>query len=330
MINVGVVGATGIVGDIFLELLEERGFPIGELRLFASEQSAGKEIKFKNKGIALQVLQEGCFDDLNLVFFSSGDDISLEWGPKAVAAGAFAVDNSAAFRMDSKTALVVPEINSQLLPNKDQPVLIANPNCSTIQLVVALNALKKFGLESVNVASYQAASGAGKAAISELKVQMRQALDDQPIEHKEFSAPLAMNCIPQIGSIKEDGFCTEEKKIILETKKILDLAKLMVSAQTVRIPTLVGHAEAVWVKLDQDVSREQIVAAFAEQDGLEFSDENYPMVADCKNKNPVFVGRLRKDIDQPNVWLFWVVADNLRKGAALNGIQIAERIFDLS
>lgn len=335
-INVGVVGATGVVGETFLNLIEEREFPAGEIRLFASESSLGKTRKCLDREIPLQVLKDGCFDGLDLVFFSSGDDISKEWAPKAKAAGAFAVDNSAAFRMNDDFPLVVPEVNGDLLPKPGAPTIIANPNCSTIQLVVALSPLsQRFGLRNVRVASYQSVSGAGRDGIEELFQTTRLALEAEEItSSKIFPQPIAFNTIPQIGKIGEDGFCTEETKIMNETCKILRLPKLPVSAFTVRVPTMNAHAEAVWVTLDKQVSLSEIENALSTAPGIVFSrpDQSpaYPTQKTVSGQDPVFVGRLHRDRNDPFTWLMWVVSDNLRKGAALNGIQIAERIFDLN
>lgn len=332
-VNVGVVGATGMVGEIFLQLLEQRDFPVGKLRLYASENSEGQTLEFQDQKITLETLKPGCFDGLDLVFFSSGDPISKEWAPQAVASGAFAVDNSAAFRMDPKTPLVVPEINAHLIPDKASPSIIANPNCSTIQLVVALAPLaKKFGLEKVTVSSYQAVSGAGKAARDELLEQITDLLDNQEEIYAEaFPHPIAFNAIPQIGSFDDEGFSSEEKKIMNETKKILGLPDLKVSAFTVRIPTMNGHCESVWVKFKKEATRAQVLSALESAEGVVVQDDPkesvYPTVMDITGTDPVYVGRIHKDISEDNTWIMWVVADNLRKGAALNGIQIAEKIF---
>ena len=339
-INVGVVGATGAVGEVFLELLEERDFPVGELRLFASEQSSGRSLKCKGAEYPVSGLSEGCFDGLDLVFFSSGDEISLEWAPKAVKSGAMAVDNSASFRMNSDFPLVVPEVNGDLLPKRGSPTIIANPNCSTIQLVVALAPLaKRFGLENVRVASYQSVSGAGRAGIEELFSSTRASLEGDEIETSStFPAPIAFNCVPQIGRFDDDGFCTEEVKIMNETRKILRLPNLPVSAFTVRVPTLNGHAEAVWATLaKENLSRAEIESAFESADGISLTSAKspakgpaYPTQRLASGRDPVYVGRVHRDRYDSRTWLMWVVADNLRKGAALNGIQIAERIFDLN
>jgi len=236
-INIGVVGATGVVGETFLELLDERNFPLGQLRLFASENSKGKALQCQGQDRPVEALHADCFRGLDLVFFSSGDDISLEWAPRAVAQGAFAVDNSAAFRMQDAYPLVVPEVNGDLLPKVKagqtaEPIIIANPNCSTIQLVVALQPLlKKFGLKTVRVASYQSVSGAGRAGIEELLSTTRIALEGEDIKTSEtFPQPVTFNCVPQIGRFNDDGFCTEELKIMSETRKILRQTSLPISA----------------------------------------------------------------------------------------------------
>jgi aspartate-semialdehyde dehydrogenase len=347
-IHVGVVGATGVVGETFLNLIEERNFPAGEIRLFASENSLGQKRVCLDREIAIQTLQEGCFDGLDLVFFSSGDPISKEWAPKAMKAGAIAVDNSAAFRMDPAFPLVVPEVNGDLLPKRGQknyqPTIIANPNCSTIQLVVALAPIaKKYGLQAVRVASYQSVSGAGRDGIEELLSSTRIALEGEEIENsKFFPAPIPFNCVPQIGGFGEDGFCTEETKIMNETCKILRLPKLPVSAFTVRVPTLNSHAEVAWVTLEKsDVTPNDMASCLSSAPGIKLMDINkgaagaadkspaYPTQKMVSGQDPVYVGRVHRDRNDPATWLMWIVSDNLRKGAALNGIQIAEHIFDI-
>lgn len=332
-LKVGVVGATGMVGQTFMNILEERKFPLSELRPFASEASLGKKIHVQNQDWTVQVLKPGCFDGLDLVFFSSGDEISKEWAPEAAKAGAFAIDNSAAFRMDPSNHLIVPEVNGKLVDSKSKPQVIANPNCSTIQLVVALKPLSdKFGLEEVRVSSYQAVSGAGIAGYDEL---LGQTVDYKNPEPKvtTFPHPILFNAIPQIGSFDSDGFCSEEVKIMKETRKILNLPKLKVSAFTVRIPALNAHSEAVWVTLQKNVSREEVLQALREAPGIIVQDDPsksiYPTARDVSGLDPVYVGRVHRDPENPLMWLMWVVSDNIRKGAALNGIQIAEHIFDI-
>lgn len=343
LINIGVVGATGVVGETFLNLIEQRDFPAGEIRLFASENSQGQTRQCFSRHLPVRVLTEGCFDGLDLVFFSSGDDISRDWAPKAVKAGAFAVDNSAAFRLRDEFALVVPEVNGDLLPTVkagtrpgSSATIIANPNCSTIQLVVALSPLaKRFGLKAVRIASYQSVSGAGRNGIEELFNQTRQALEGEDVaKGPTFPAPIAFNCIPQIGSFGADGFCSEETKIMRETCKILRLPNLPVSAFTVRVPTMNAHAEAVWATLNEDhASKIEIEDTLATAPGIELitsgEGPGYPTQLIASGRDPVYVGRIHRDLHDAGTWLMWVVSDNLRKGAALNGIQIAERIFDI-
>ncbi|MGE5086067.1 MAG: aspartate-semialdehyde dehydrogenase [Bacillota bacterium] len=329
-LKVGVVGATGMVGQTFMKLLEERQFPIAELRPFASENSLGKKIELQGQSWSCQVLKDGCFDGLDLVFFSSGDDVSAEWAPKAVQAGAFAVDNSAAFRMDPNTVLVVPEVNGNLVNKDSKPQIIANPNCSTIQLVVALKPLlDKFGLEEVRVSTYQAVSGAGQGGYDELMEQTAHHTNDH--QPKTFPHTILFNCIPQIGSFNDQGFCSEEVKIMKETRKILNQPQLKVSAFTVRIPALNAHSESVWVTLKKETTREQIVAAMEGFEGIVLQDDpkksQYPLARDVSGKDPVYVGRIHRDPEDAKLWMMWVVSDNIRKGAALNGIQIAEKIF---
>ncbi|MCB0393339.1 MAG: aspartate-semialdehyde dehydrogenase [Bdellovibrionales bacterium] len=335
LLSIGVVGATGMVGTEFLKILEQRKFPIGDLKLFASESSKGSFLNFRGKKYEIETLRSGCFSGLDLVFFSSGDNISAEWAPKAVQEGAFAVDNSAAFRMNPEVALVVPEVNGHLLEQMSEPTIIANPNCSTIQLVVALNPLKnKFGISHVRVASYQSVSGAGKAAVDELTQQTVAKLNHQEFKNEVFPHPIAFNNIPQIGSFGSDGFCSEEVKIRKETKKILEDQDIKVSAFTVRTPTLNGHSEAVWVTLNAETSKEHIHNALKSGAGIHLIDDptqsQYPLTAMASGTDPVYVGRVHADPDDKKTWLMWVVSDNIRKGAALNGIQIAEMLFKLS
>lgn len=336
-LNVGVVGATGMVGEAFMDILSRHHFPLKSLRPFASDKSIGQKVKACGREWTVEGLKPGCFKGLDLVFFSSGDDISREWGPQAVKEGAFAVDNSAAFRASPDHLLVVPEVNGHLLPRagKDQPSLIANPNCSTIQLVVALHALRKFELADVRVASYQSVSGAGKAGRDELLTQVAEFVAGRPEPAPAtFAHPIAFNVIPHIGGFNEQGYCSEEMKIMTETRKIMDLPNLPVSAFTVRVPSLNSHSEAVWVTFAQNPSREEVVAALRNGQGLQYMEQNqaadYPTARDASGKEPVFVGRLHQDLNNSRTWLMWVVADNILKGAALNGLQIAKQIFAIS
>lgn len=263
-LKVGLVGATGVVGETFINLLEEYAQPIAEFRPFASQNSVGLKIELAGKEWPVEVLHPDCFHGLDMVFFSSGDDISKQWAPECVRSGAFAIDNSNAFRMNSEVSLVVPEVNGHLINSKSAPQIIANPNCSTIQLVVALKPLlDQFGLEDVTVATYQAVSGAGLPGYDELLFQTQnfQQMDHEP---KAFTKQILFNCIPQIGSFTEDGFSTEETKIMNETCKILNLPDLKVSAFSVRIPALNSHSEAVWVTLKNLTTKQKVIEAMTQ------------------------------------------------------------------
>lgn len=326
-LKVGLVGATGVVGETFINILEEYAQPIAELRPFASQKSLGIKIELAGQSWPVQVLKPGCFDGLDMVFFSSGDDISKEWAPRAVQAGAFAIDNSNAFRMEKDILLMVPEVNGHLLSSASKPQLIANPNCSTVQLVVALKPLlDHFGIEDVTVATYQAVSGAGLPGYEEL---LHQTQNFQEVDHtpKTFPKQILFNCIPQIGGFSADGFCSEETKIMNETVKILGDPSLRVSAFTVRIPALNSHSEAVWVTLKKEVTKDELIAAMGSFEGLAIFTEDYPTALEISGEEPVFVGRIHQDVHNKKRWLMWVVSDNLKKGAALNGLQIAETIF---
>lgn len=353
--KIGVVGATGAVGLEFLRLLADRKFPVEDIRLFASERSIGHVMHFKNVDQKLEDLVEGCFQGLDLVFFSAGNEVSERWAPQAVREGAFAVDNSSAFRMNDRVALIVPEVNGFLLKEMKSPCLIANPNCSTIQLVVVLGPLQRaFGLDSVKVASYQAVSGAGLAGVDEFKNQAQLYCENLPSisvdatvikkrgfqamtsfsNHAQptvFSRAIFSNCIPQIGNFEGDGFCTEEHKIMNETQKILGQRTLAISAAVVRVPVLNAHSEMVWVTLPKQVDKKEIIGVLKGAHGLTVREhpEEFPTALECSGHDPVFVGRIHQEIHCPKTWLMWIVADNLRKGAALNGIQIAEQLFDI-
>ncbi|MFZ3228791.1 MAG: aspartate-semialdehyde dehydrogenase [Pseudobdellovibrio sp.] len=326
-LKIGLVGATGIVGETFINLLEEYAFEISELRPFASEKSVGQKIEAAAKAWTVQTLKPNCFDGLDMVFFSSGDDISKEWAPLAVKAGAFAIDNSNAYRMNPEVHLVVPEVNGHLISEKSKPQIIANPNCSTIQLVVALKPLAdSFGISDVVVSTYQAVSGAGIPGYDELleQTQNYQQMDHEPVA---FTKQILFNCIPQIGSFGEDGFSSEETKIMTESLKILNLPKLSISAFAVRIPALNSHSEAVWVTLEKEITKSDFINALGTFEGLAVLDDDYPTALEVSGEEPVFVGRIHQDKANKKRWLMWVVSDNLKKGAALNGLQIAERLF---
>lgn len=326
-LKVGLVGATGVVGETFINILEQYEQPIDELRPFASQNSLGLNIELAGKQWPVQILKPNCFDGLDLVFFSSGDDISNEWAPQAVRSGAFAIDNSNAFRMNTEVQLLVPEVNGQLVNSQSKPQIIANPNCSTIQLVVVLKPLlDNFGIEEVTVSTYQAVSGAGLPGYEELLNQTKNyhQADHEP---KAFSKQILFNCIPQIGSFGSDGFSTEETKIMNESVKILSAPDLKVSAFTVRVPALNSHSEAVWVTLKKEVTKEEVVSALKNFKGLTVLDQDFPTALEVSGEEPVFVGRVHQDRHNKKRWLMWVVSDNLKKGAALNGLQIVEHIY---
>jgi aspartate-semialdehyde dehydrogenase len=326
-LKIGLVGATGVVGETFINILEEYAQPIAEFRPFASQNSLGSKLELAGKQWAVQVLKPNCFDGLDMVFFSSGDDISKEWAPQAVRSGAFAIDNSNAFRMNPEVSLIVPEVNGHLVTPTSKPQIIANPNCSTIQLVVALKPLlDQFGLEDVTVSTYQAVSGAGLPGYEELlhQTQNYQQMDHTP---KAFSKQILFNCIPQIGSFGDDGFSTEETKIMNESVKILETPDLKISAMAVRVPALNSHSEAVWVTLKKETTKQELINAMGNFEGLAILDEDFPTALEVSGEEPVFVGRIHQDRHHKKRWLMWIVSDNLKKGAALNGLQIAEHIF---
>jgi len=320
--RVGLVGSTGLVGQTILKVLTERKFPVTSLKPFASEASKGKKLSFQNKDYTIETLNDESIKNLDIVFIATGEDISEVWTPKLAAAGTYVIDNSSAFRLYPEVPLVCPEINGSDI-TKEQKIY-ANPNCSTIQLVVMLGALKKAGnIKDIVVASYQAVSGAGTAALEELKDQSA----DQSTPPSAFPTNIAFNCIPQIGGFDSLGFTSEEQKIMKETKKILDLSGASVSAQTVRVPVENAHAESVWVTFEKPVSKKEVMKALNDQEGLNVKSEGYDTQIEVSGKDEVFVSRIRQDIDNPNRWLFWVLADNIRKGAATNAVQIAEKIL---
>ncbi len=340
--KIAIVGATGLVGRSFLRLLSERNFLVSELKLFASKKNEGKIITFCSQTLTLQCLKPDCFKGLDVVFFSSGDEISREWAGEALRSKALVVDNSASFRMKEDVPLIVPEINASAMKmKKPEAKIVANPNCSTIQLTLALYPIKQaFGLRSVHVSSYQALSGAGGEALNHLKNDSLDLLKNA--EHGDFHSEdlsvsqyphasknsHAFTCIPQIGSINEEGFSTEELKIMRETKKILELPNLKITATAVRVPVFNSHCEAITFSLEKPTNREKILEALSGQKGLQIVSEPsnlHSRFAD--GKDDVYVGRIREVPEgQGRDWMMWIVADNLRKGAALNSLQILETL----
>lgn len=327
---VAIVGASGEVGRSMIETLERYPIPVSSLRLLASKRSAGKTLLFKNEPIVIEELTEDSFEGIDLAFFSAGGSVSLKYAPIAVSKGAVVIDNTSAFRMDPTIPLVVPEVNAHVL-SKDTR-LIANPNCSTIQLVVALKPLMEtYGIESVNVSTYQAISGAGAKALYEYEQELSdESYEPQilPTRSDEIYYQIAHNVIPQIDVFLSSGYTKEEIKMINETQKILDDYELKVNATCVRVPVRYGHSVSTTVKLKKTVkNREEIIEVFKQSPDIILRDnilhQEYPMPSYLAHRDEVFVGRVRKDLFEENVVHFWVVADNILKGAALNSVQIA-------
>ena len=322
--TVAVVGATGLVGRKMVELLEQRSFPVRSLRLLSSARGAGSQIAYRGRLIEVQEVSEAAFTGVDIALFSAGGTASREWAPVAVEQGAVVVDNSSAWRMIDGVPLIVPEVNPAALPDT-APRIIANPNCSTIQLVVALRPLQQqYGLKRVSVATYQAVSGAGKKGVVQLEGERAGTVDHARI----FPHRIDGNALPQIADFAEDGFTLEEHKMMHETRKIPDLPQLPVAATCVRIPVRDSHSEAVQVELQRAGDIASIRELLATAPGIVLQDEpgssRYPLAADVSGSDEVYVGRLRVDPSVENGIMMWIVADNVRKGAATNAVQIAE------
>jgi len=325
--NVAVVGATGAVGTEMIKTLEQRKFPVKTLVPLASSRSAGKKVKFNGKDIEIQELTANSFKDIDFALFSAGASISKEFCPHAVKAGAVCIDNTSYFRMEKDVPLVVPEVNPQDI--KWHKGIIANPNCSTIQMVVALkpihDALK---IKRIVVSTYQAVSGAGAQAIEELKEQARTVLAGGKVKPVKFVHQIAFNVIPQIDVFLDNGYTKEEMKMVNETKKIMGDDNIQVTATTVRVPVLNSHSECVNIETEKSISVEELKKLLANAPGITVKDDIqnkvYPLPFDVSGEDNVFVGRIRKDESIKNGYNIWIVSDNLRKGAALNAVQIAE------
>uniref|UniRef100_UPI00402841DB aspartate-semialdehyde dehydrogenase n=1 Tax=Alloprevotella sp. TaxID=1872471 RepID=UPI00402841DB len=326
--NVAIVGASGAVGQEFLRVLAERDFPIDNLLLFGSQRSAGKTYTFKGKEYTVQLLRHGDdFKGVDIAFTSAGAGVSKEYAEDITKFGAVMIDNSSAFRMDEDVPLVVPECNAEDALTRPRGI-IANPNCTTIMMVVALKAFEKLShIKRVHVSSYQAASGAGQAAMDELYEQYRQVLAGEPVTVKKFAYQLAFNVIPQIDVFQDNGYTKEEMKMYNETKKIMH-SDVETSAMCVRVPSLRSHSESIWIETERPISVEEAREAIKNGEGLVLMDEpekkEYPMPLFLAGKDDVYVGRIRKDLANPNGLTFWIVSDQIRKGAALNAVQIAE------
>lgn len=338
--NVAIVGVTGVVGEKLIHLLEGAAIEINELRVLASARSKGKKVLFKGKELTVQETTDSAFTGIDIAFFSAGGAITQKYHQAARDAGALVIDNTSAFRMDPETPLVVPEVNPEALQNHTH--LIANPNCSTIQMVVALKPIEAaFGLNRVIVSTYQAVSGAGLHALEELETQTKAILSgEEPVanilpsggDKKHY--PIAFNAIPQIDLFSEDGYTFEEWKMMNETKKIMGLPNLKIAATCVRIPVMSGHSESIYLEVEQaDVTVEDIRKVLSQAPGVILQDnpstQTYPMVTTATNEKETFVGRVRRDVDNPKGFHMWVVSDNLVKGAAWNSIQIAEKMIEM-
>ena len=328
--NVAVVGATGAVGEEMFKILKERNFPVRNLRAFASTRSEGKVINFKGEKIKVENLATASLENIDIALFSAGASVSREFSPKFAKKGAVVVDNSSAFRMDEKVPLVVPEVNPHAV--EKHKGIIANPNCSTIQLVVAINPIhKRAKIKRMVISTFQSVSGTGKEAISELKNQTNDYLQGREIKKNVYPHQIAFNLLPHIGSFLPSGYTEEEMKLVNETRKIMEDNSINVTATCVRVPVFVSHSESVTLEMEKDLSVEEAREILSAAPGVIVEDKPeksiYPLPINAQGKDEVFVGRIRKDESAPNSINMWIVADNLRKGAALNTIQIAELLI---
>ncbi len=328
--DVAVVGATGAVGETMLSILAERKFPVGEVYALASSRSAGKKVEFGDRMITVQDLADFDFSRVQIGLFSAGASISQEYAPKAAAAGCVVIDNTSQFRYDDDIPLVVPEVNPHAIAGYSTRGIIANPNCSTIQMLVALKPIRDaVGIERINVATYQAVSGTGKEAIEELAGQTASLLNGKPVKAEVYPKQIAFNVLPHIDVFMDNGYTKEEMKMVWETRKIFEDDSIMVNPTAVRVPVFYGHSEAVHIETISKISAEEARELLAKTDGVvvldQRNDGGYPTaVTEGANNDPVYVGRIREDISHERGLDMWVVADNVRKGAALNSVQIAE------
>ena len=328
--DVAVVGATGAVGETMLEILEQRDFPAGQVYPLASARSAGKKIPFRGTHLTVQDLDGFDFSQVRIGLFSAGAAISAKYAPLAAAAGCVVIDNTSQFRYDDEIPLVVPEVNPQAIGDYTRHGIIANPNCSTIQMLVALKPIHDAaGIERINVCTYQAVSGTGKEAIEELATQTAALLNGKPVQAQVYPKQIAFNALPHIDVFQDNGYTKEEMKRVWETRKIMGDEAIQVNPTAVRIPVFYGHSEAVHIETRDKLTADQARTLLEQAPGVEIMDEHgdggYPTaVTEAATHDPVYVGRIREDISHPRGLDLWVVADNVRKGAALNSIQIAE------
>jgi aspartate-semialdehyde dehydrogenase len=327
--NVGLAGATGAVGNQMITCLEESNFPVREIKLLASSRSVGRELSFKGVAVNVEELKEDSFKGLDIALFSAGGGTSKHFAPYAAKDGCVVIDNSSAWRMDPEVPLVVPEVNPHAVAGYTRKGIIANPNCSTIQMVVALNPIhKKYGIKRVVVSTYQAVSGTGKKAIDELFDQTRAMMNFLEPKAEIYPHRIAFNCLPHIDAFQENGYTKEEIKMVNETRKILEDDAIRVTATTVRVPVFYGHSESVNVETDKPIDAEEVKALLKEAPGIAVVDDPsnnvYPLPIDAAGEDLTYVGRIRNDESIQNGINMWVVADNIRKGAATNAVQIAE------
>lgn len=329
-IDVAVVGATGAVGETMVSILEQRNFPVRQLYPLASSRSAGSRIQFRGKNVTVEDLDSFDFSKVQIGLFSAGGAVSADYAPKAAAAGCVVVDNTSHFRYDDDIPLVVPECNAHAIADYKNRGIIANPNCSTIQMLVALKPIyDAVGIERINVATYQAVSGTGKEAIEELASQTTNLLNLKEIKTEVYPKQIAFNALPHIDVFQENGYTKEEMKMVWETKKIFEDAAILVNPTAVRIPVFYGHSEAVHIETREKITADRARELLASAPGIEVMDRQEPggyptAVTEGAGHDPVYVGRIREDISHPHGLNLWVVADNVRKGAALNSVQIAE------
>jgi aspartate-semialdehyde dehydrogenase len=327
--NIAVAGATGMVGKEILSILKERKFPVGELKLLASERSAGEKVEFDGGKYVVRLLSEETFEGVDIALFSPGASVSAKYAPIAAKAGAVVIDNTSHFRMDPEVPLVVPEVNPDAVGDYINKNIIANPNCSTIQMVVALKPIHDmFKIKRVVVSTYQSVSGSGREAMDELSGQVQQIFSLKGVEMKVYPHQIAFNCLPHIDSFLENGYTKEEMKMVDETKKILDDDSIKITATTVRVPVFVSHSESVNIETVKPIDPDEVRELLASTTGIKVIDNpeknEYPLALDAAETDEVYVGRIRRDDTVDNGINMWVVADNLRKGAALNAVQIAE------
>jgi aspartate-semialdehyde dehydrogenase len=332
--DVAVVGATGAVGETMVSILEQRDFPVGNLYLLASERSAGSKVQFKGKYITVENLADFDFSKAQIGLFSAGGSISKEYAPKAAEAGCVVIDNTSEFRLDDDIPLVVPEVNPHAIADYKHRNIIANPNCSTIQMLVALKPIyDAVGITRINVATYQAVSGTGKEAIEELAGQTAALLNAKDAECEVYPKQIAFNCLPHIDTFQDNGYTREEMKMVWETNKIFEDDDIQVNPTAVRVPVFYGHAEALHIETKEKITTLMARDLMEAAPGVELMDKRedggYPtQVTEGASNDPVYVGRIREDISHPTGLNLWVVADNVRKGAALNSVQIAELLAD--